>query len=141
MRQQREDKLRNARSILNPTEGTVLLNATDDIVLRLFGLSFASGSSEITNVHVPLLEKVKRVLNMFPNSRLMVEGHTDDLGERTTNMRLSEKRALAVTPKGFKPSAMGRINRSGPTQPKKVAQKTGELILSYSNNICWILEN
>jgi len=74
----------------------VLLNATDDIVLRLFGLSFASGSSEITNVHVPLLEKVKRVLNMFPNSRLMVEGHTDDLGERTTNMRLSEKRALAV---------------------------------------------
>jgi len=35
-------------------------------------------------------------LNMFPNSRLMVEGHTDDLGERTTNMRLSEKRALAV---------------------------------------------
>jgi len=96
MRQQREDKLRNARSILNPTEGTVLLNATDDIVLRLFGLSFASGSSEITNVHVPLLEKVKRVLNMFPNSRLMVEGHTDDLGERTTNMRLSEKRALAV---------------------------------------------
>jgi len=95
-RQEKEDKLKKARGVLNPTEGTVLLNATDDIVLRLFGLSFASGSSEISDEHVPLLEKVEEVLNMFPNSKLMVEGHTDDRGERTTNMRLSEKRALAV---------------------------------------------
>jgi len=95
-RQQREDKIKNARSVLNPTEGTVLLNATDDIVLRLFGLSFASGSSEITDEHVPLLDKVEQVLAMFPEARLMVEGHTDDRGDRNTNMRLSEKRSRAV---------------------------------------------
>lgn len=95
-RQEREDRLKNARSLLNPTEGTVLLNATDDIVLRLFGLSFASGSSEITEEHVPLLIRVQEILEMFPDSKLMVEGHTDDLGDRTTNMHLSEKRAFAV---------------------------------------------
>jgi outer membrane protein OmpA-like peptidoglycan-associated protein len=95
-RQAKEEKIENARSILNPTEGEVLLNATDDIVLRLYGLSFASGSSDITDSHVALLEKAKQILGLFPESKLLVEGHTDDLGERTTNMRLSEKRAFSV---------------------------------------------
>jgi outer membrane protein OmpA-like peptidoglycan-associated protein len=95
-RQEKEAKIENARSILNPTEGEVLLNATDDIVVRLYGLSFASGSADITDSHVDLLKKVEKILTMFPESKLMVEGHTDDLGERTTNMRLSEKRAFSV---------------------------------------------
>lgn len=95
-RQLREEKLKDARAILNPTEGTVLTNATDDIVLRLAGLSFVSGSSDIIDEQVPLLEKVERIIGLFPGSKLMVEGHTDDRGERVTNMRLSEKRAFAV---------------------------------------------
>jgi outer membrane protein OmpA-like peptidoglycan-associated protein len=91
-----EEKIKKARELLNPTEGEVLFNATNDIVLRLFGLSFASGSSDLREEHVPLLTKVEKVLKMFPESKLMVEGHTDDLGERSTNMRLSERRAIAV---------------------------------------------
>ncbi|PKK82863.1 MAG: hypothetical protein CVT49_11780 [candidate division Zixibacteria bacterium HGW-Zixibacteria-1] len=125
-RQEREERLKNARAILNPTEGTVILNATDDIVLRLFGLSFASGSSEITEAHVPLLEKVEQVLNMFPNSKLMVEGHTDDLGERTTNMRLSEKRAFAIMQ--YLREAMGisadRISATGYGPDKPIGTNT-----------------
>ncbi len=95
-RQEKEQKIENARSILNPTEGEVLLNATDDIVVRLYGLSFASGSSDITDGHVGLLKKVREILETFPDSKLLVEGHTDDRGERTTNMRLSERRAFSV---------------------------------------------
>ncbi|MFH2035345.1 MAG: OmpA family protein [Candidatus Zixiibacteriota bacterium] len=95
-RQEKEQKIENARSILNPTEGEVLLNATDDIVVRLFGLSFAPNSSDISDNHVDLLTKVKSILEIFPNTKLLVEGHTDDQGERTTNMRLSEKRAFSV---------------------------------------------
>lgn len=41
-------------------------------------------------------KKVEKILKTFPQSKLLVEGHTDDLGERTTNMRLSEKRAFSV---------------------------------------------
>jgi OOP family OmpA-OmpF porin len=95
-RREKEEKIKQARKMLKPTEGDVLFNATNDIVLRLFGLSFASGSSEITDEHVPLLDKVEKILEMFPGANLMVEGHTDDLGDRVTNMQLSEKRALAV---------------------------------------------
>jgi len=96
VRQEKEQKIENARSILNPTEGEVLLNATDDIVVRLFGLSFAPNSSDISDNHVELLMKVQTILEIFPDTKLLVEGHTDDRGERTTNMRLSEKRAFSV---------------------------------------------
>jgi len=95
-RQAEEEKVKKVRNILNPTEGTILFNETSDMVIRLSGLSFASGSSDITNEHVPLLEKVEQILAMFPDRKMLVEGHTDDLGDKTTNMRLSEKRAYAV---------------------------------------------
>jgi len=97
IRRQKEEKIKQIRKLLKPIEGEVLLNATSDIVIRLYGLSFASGSSEIVEKHVPLLEKVESIIEMFPGSNLVVEGHTDDRGSRNTNMRLSEKRAVAVT--------------------------------------------
>jgi len=96
VRREKEEKIKQVRKLLKPTEGDILFSPTDDVVLRLFGLSFASGSSEITDEHVPLLDKVEEILGIFPDAKLMVEGHTDDLGERMTNMRLSEKRAIAV---------------------------------------------
>jgi len=95
-RKDKEDKIKAARRLLNPTEGEVLLNATNDIVLRLSGLSFASGASDIEEKHVELLKKVEQIVEMFPGDKIIVEGHTDDRGDRNTNMRLSEKRALAV---------------------------------------------
>jgi OOP family OmpA-OmpF porin len=95
-RQEQEKKIAGARKMLSPTEGEIFINATNDIVLRLYGISFASGSSEIKDEHLPLLEKVEDIIRMFPNKRLIVEGHTDDTGERTTNMRLSEKRAYEI---------------------------------------------
>ncbi len=95
-RKEEEAKFQKAQDMISPSEGEVLYNATNDIVLRLGGLSFDVGSSDIKDEHVPLLEKIKAILEMFPNSKVMVEGHTDDTGEPTTNMRLSEKRAFAV---------------------------------------------
>jgi outer membrane protein OmpA-like peptidoglycan-associated protein len=96
VRQEQEKKIIVARKTLNPNEGEIFINATNDIVLRLYGISFASGSSEIKDEHLPLLKKVEEIVQMFPNKKLVVEGHTDDTGERTTNMRLSEKRAYEV---------------------------------------------
>ncbi len=95
-RKEEEAKFQKAQEMISPSEGEVLYNATNDIVLRLGGLSFDVGSSDIKDEHIPLLEKIKAILEMFPNSKVMVEGHTDDTGDPTTNMRLSEKRAFAV---------------------------------------------
>lgn len=96
VRREEEAKFQQAQAMISPSEGEVLYNATNDIVLRLGGLSFDVGSSDIKDEHTALLEKIKTILNMFPDSKVMVEGHTDDTGDPDTNMRLSEKRAFSV---------------------------------------------
>ncbi|MCP4570044.1 MAG: OmpA family protein [FCB group bacterium] len=95
-RLEKEQKIKTARSTLNPSECEVVLSPSDDVVMRLFGLSFDVGSSDIKDNHVPLLAKVEKIIEMFPESKLLVEGHTDNLGDLTTNRRLSENRAIAV---------------------------------------------
>ena len=96
VKQEREDRLAKARSMIDPTQGELLVNAANDIVLRLFSLSFATGKSEITEQHKPLLDKVREIISLFSNPKLVVEGHTDDKGDPANNTQLSEKRAYAV---------------------------------------------
>ncbi len=95
-RTEREEKFRKAKGLLNPSEGEVLFNASNDIVLRLAGLSFDVNSSDIKDEHVPLLEKIETIIEMFPDARFIVEGHTDASGDPAMNTDLSEKRAYAV---------------------------------------------
>lgn len=92
----KEEKLKKAKQILLPSEGQVLFNAANDIILRLSGLSFDVNKSDIKDGHAPLLEKVKTVLEMFEDAKLVVEGHTDASGEPSVNLALSEKRAYSV---------------------------------------------
>lgn len=92
----KEEKFKKAKMVLNPSEGEVLFNSSNDIVLRLSGLSFDVNKSDIKDEHIPLLEKVKSVIEMFEGSKLFVEGHTDASGEPAANIALSEKRAYAV---------------------------------------------
>jgi outer membrane protein OmpA-like peptidoglycan-associated protein len=96
VRVEREEKFARAKMMLNPSEGEVLFNSSNDIVLRLSGLSFDVGKSDIKDAHIPLLDKVEEVVRMFPEGQLMVEGHTDDSGEAAANVDLSERRAYAV---------------------------------------------
>ncbi len=92
----REQRFKDAKDALGPTDGEVLFNAANDIVLRLSGLSFNSGKHEIQDDHIALLEKVKGIIEMFPDAQLVVEGHTDAQGDPRANVTLSEKRAYAV---------------------------------------------
>ncbi len=96
VRQAKEEKLKQAKTMINPSEGEILFNATNDIVLRLTGLAFASGKSDIVDAQVPILNKAIEIIKLFPDSKLMVEGHTDNAGDATSNSRLSEKRSYAV---------------------------------------------
>jgi len=95
-RQEQDDKLRKAKTMISPAEGQVFVNATNDVVLRLSGVSFDIGKAYIKETHVPVLEKVKEIIKLFPNAKVVVEGHTDATGNAATNMLLSEKRAFAI---------------------------------------------
>lgn len=77
-------------------EEALVLRESNDIIMRLVGLNFASGKSTIEPQYFSLLTKVQDAINTFPGSKLVIEGHTDSYGSDETNLRLSEERANSV---------------------------------------------
>lgn len=64
----------------------VLQNATQEV-------RFETGSDVLTTPSYEVLEKVRDAMMRYPNFRLMIEGHTDDVGDYKKNQLLSENRA------------------------------------------------
>jgi outer membrane protein OmpA-like peptidoglycan-associated protein len=77
-------------------EQAIVLRHGDDILIRLVGLSFASGRSEIEPKNFALLTTVRDAINIFPNYALHIQGYTDSYGGDNTNLELSQNRADAV---------------------------------------------
>ena len=73
-----------------------VLRQGSDVILRMVGLTFDSGSDAIKPAHAELLQKLRASADVFPRSTLKIEGHTDSYGSDTTNLKLSESRAQAV---------------------------------------------
>ena len=68
----------------------------DTIILRLVGLTFDSGASDIRPESFDLLGKVEKAIDVFPRSELIIEGHTDSHGGDEFNQTLSQQRAESV---------------------------------------------
>ena len=68
----------------------------DTIILRLVGLAFESGQSALRPENFDLLAKVEKAIDIFPQSELVIEGHTDAYGGDDSNQRLSQARAESV---------------------------------------------
>jgi outer membrane protein OmpA-like peptidoglycan-associated protein len=68
----------------------------NQVILRLVGLSFDSGKANIKSDGVALLNKVEKAIDVFPQSEIVIEGHTDSFGGDESNQRLSQSRADAV---------------------------------------------
>ena len=60
-------------------------------------LLFKINSSTLSDSAMAGLDKVAEVFVKYPETNILVEGHTDDTGTDAFNMQLSEKRAEAVT--------------------------------------------
>ena len=77
-------------------EEAIVLRDGNTLILRLVGLNFASGSSQMDNDAVALMNKVMDAVDVFPRSDLLVEGHTDAFGGASQNQRLSQARSQAI---------------------------------------------
>jgi outer membrane protein OmpA-like peptidoglycan-associated protein len=95
-RREREYAVREIAEAFGKDEGTVLLTPAGDVILHVFGFSFASGSAELSGDAQPLLDKLKAALAKFPLANVRLEGHTDNTGSREANLRLSRRRAETV---------------------------------------------
>jgi outer membrane protein OmpA-like peptidoglycan-associated protein len=73
----------------------------DDGILVTFdensGVHFETNLFNITPTSATLLTKLAGILQEYPDTNVLVVGHTDSVGSSTYNMTLSEKRANAVT--------------------------------------------
>ena len=95
-RQERmKEKVRTVEGLFKASEAQVL-RVQDRLVLRMIGVSFGSGSTAIESRHHTLLGKVRSALAEFPDTPIIVEGHTDSHGADATNLELSRRRAEAV---------------------------------------------
>ena len=57
---------------------------------------FAFNSADINPDLAPLFDNAVLVMERNPALTVMIEGHTDSMGSAEYNMKLSERRALAV---------------------------------------------
>lgn len=68
----------------------------NNIIIRLVALTFQSGEPSVDREHRALLIKVRDAVEIFPRSRVVIEGHTDSNGSARANMSLSRARAESV---------------------------------------------
>ncbi|MFT6178061.1 MAG: outer membrane protein OmpA-like peptidoglycan-associated protein [Paracoccaceae bacterium] len=57
---------------------------------------YAKGEADVTAQQARVLTQVQKVLQLFPDARFEVVGHTCDLGSAGGNLRLSQQRAQAL---------------------------------------------
>lgn len=67
-----------------------------NLVIRLKSMNFASNRSDLPASSLAILNKVKNVMKNLSPENVMIEGHTDAVGDADKNQKLSEMRALSV---------------------------------------------
>ena len=91
------------------------------------GLLFDTGSSDLRPAGQENVSNLANTLNKYPDTNIVVEGHTDDVGTDENNQSLSERRANTVTnilkSRGV---ASNRITTSGYGEKQPVADNTSE---------------
>ena len=88
-------KFRQVEAMFSSDEAQILTQG-QNILIRPIGLIFPSGSAQIETEYFALLRKVEDAIRAFPNSQIVIEGHTDSFGGDDTNLQLSQTRAEAV---------------------------------------------
>lgn len=89
---------RQAAEINRDVEGAKVERVGEGIrVVFDTGILFSTGSSTLTSSSRYNIEKLSRILNKYDDTNLIIEGHTDTVGNEATNQVLSERRASAVS--------------------------------------------
>lgn len=90
-----------------PENGADVLN---EINLAAKGIYFETAKSIIKKESYGNLNRLALILNVYPDAKVSIEGHTDNQGDDDSNIKLSEERATAVmeylTTKGVDKSRM-----------------------------------
>jgi len=121
------EQLEQVQALFVATEAQVF-EQSGQILIRLLGLNFASGSAEIIAASEPLMSKINRALDVYPASDVIVEGHTDSKGSDRLNQRLSQNRAETVLNRIVRDTGMApdRLTAVGYGESRPIANNETE---------------
>lgn len=97
---------------------------------KLEGVKFQTGSAKLTRDSYPALDAVAVTLMQYPELRLEVSGHTDNVGNAAKNTKLSQQRADAVkkylSGKGVAPERINSVGYGDQNPVASNATKEGQ---------------
>lgn len=80
----------NAEVIHKPGEEGIIINFNS-------GVLFDFNKSDLTPASIKSVDELSAILKKYPDTNVLIEGHTDDKGSDEYNQSLSERRAAAVS--------------------------------------------
>ena len=151
-RTEEADKARRSEAALQRQIETLQAEATErglqaeaterGMVLTLGDVLFATGSAELRHGGDGNLDRLVDFLNQHAERRVLIEGHTDSVGNAQSNQRLSERRAAAVRSnlirRGISPA---RLSASGAGQDRPVASNDTASGRQQNRRVEVIIEN
>ncbi|MCL4108242.1 UNVERIFIED_CONTAM: hypothetical protein GTU68_065270 [Idotea baltica] len=95
--------------------------------ITLKGVNFTLGSDKLTSSSLPIIKAAAATLTKSPNIKVEVAGYTDNLGVKSTNQRLSKRRANSVAIELIKQGVeASRISIKGYGDSNPIASNTTE---------------
>jgi OmpA-OmpF porin, OOP family len=92
-----DDEASYVRSIRVAAGGRKLYDALNESGrVATQGIYFDTGSDRIRPESAPTLKEIGEMLREHADLRIVIEGHTDNVGQDASNQQLSERRAAAV---------------------------------------------
>lgn len=91
---------KQAQKIEEEIPGAVVERIDNGIVITFdenSGVYFDTAKYNVNNASQVLLTKLANVMKEYPNTKIIVAGHTDSVGPDASNLLLSERRAKAVS--------------------------------------------
>ncbi|MBX2996449.1 MAG: OmpA family protein [Bdellovibrionaceae bacterium] len=90
------EKLKEIESQFSKNEADVYRQG-DSLVVRLKSVQFSASRSDLPAKSLPTLAKVNNVIKELGAEKVVVEGHTDSVGSKDVNQKISQERAQAVS--------------------------------------------
>ena len=83
-------------NIFASDENNIICQAKFKKLLDNSNVKFTSGKATLDKASHPLLTKLANIAVLCSQSKISIEGHTDNLGSEAANLKLSQQRAQAV---------------------------------------------
>lgn len=91
--------------------------STDEVSLTLRNINFKTGSASLTPNSKYELNNLMKAMDTYPDLNIAIQGYTDNVGDPSSNLTLSEARANTV---------MNYLSNGGVTANRMTAQGYGE---------------